>query len=43
MTFTRAFAAALLAVCTLAIGPASADDYPNRPITMIVAFPARRR
>jgi tripartite-type tricarboxylate transporter receptor subunit TctC len=39
MTFTRAFAAALLAVCTLAIGPASAEDYPNRPITMIVAFP----
>src|SRR5665811_113682 len=39
MTFTRAFAAALLAAGTLAIGSASADDYPNRPVTMIVAFP----
>jgi tripartite-type tricarboxylate transporter receptor subunit TctC len=39
MTFTRAFAAALFAACTLAIGSASADDYPNRPVTMIVAFP----
>jgi tripartite-type tricarboxylate transporter receptor subunit TctC len=36
---TRAFAAALLAASTLMIGSALADDYPNRPITMIVAFP----
>jgi tripartite-type tricarboxylate transporter receptor subunit TctC len=39
MLFARAFAAALLAACTLTIGSASADDYPNRPVTMIVAFP----
>jgi tripartite-type tricarboxylate transporter receptor subunit TctC len=36
---TRAFAAALLAASTLMIVSALADDYPNRPITMIVAFP----
>jgi len=36
---TRAFAAALLAASTLMIASALADDYPNRPITMIVAFP----
>ena len=39
MTTVRAFAAALLAACALTVGQASADDYPNRPITMIVAFP----
>ena len=39
MMIARAFATALLAACTLTIGSASADDYPNRPITMIVAFP----
>jgi tripartite-type tricarboxylate transporter receptor subunit TctC len=39
MTIARAFAAALLAACTLTIGSASAQDYPNRPVTMIVAFP----
>ena len=37
MIYARAFAAALLAA--LATGAASAEDYPNRPITMIVAFP----
>ncbi len=39
MIFARAFAAALLAACTLATGAASAQTYPNRPVTMIVAFP----
>jgi tripartite-type tricarboxylate transporter receptor subunit TctC len=35
----RAFAAAILAACLLAAGNASAQTYPNRPITMLVAFP----
>ena len=39
MIIARMFAAALLAACTLTIGSASAQDYPNRPVTMIVAFP----
>jgi tripartite-type tricarboxylate transporter receptor subunit TctC len=39
MLFARAFAAALLTACTLATGAASAETYPNRPVTMIVAFP----
>ena len=39
MLFARAFAAALLTACTLATGAASAQTYPNRPVTMIVAFP----
>jgi tripartite-type tricarboxylate transporter receptor subunit TctC len=39
MIIARAFAAALLAACTLTTGSASAQDYPNRPVTMIVAFP----
>ncbi len=39
MIIARAFAVALLAACTLTIGSALADDYPNRPVTMIVAFP----
>ena len=39
MTFVRVFAAALFAVCTLAAGAASAQTYPNRPVTMIVGFP----
>jgi len=39
MTFGRAFAAASFVVCSLATGAASADTYPNRPVTMIVAFP----
>jgi tripartite-type tricarboxylate transporter receptor subunit TctC len=32
-------AAALLAACLLATGAASAQTYPNRPITMLVPFP----
>jgi len=39
MIFARAFAAVLVAACTLATGAASAQDYPNRPVTMIVGFP----
>ena len=39
MIIARTFAAALVAACTLTIGSASAQDYPNRPVTMIVAFP----
>jgi tripartite-type tricarboxylate transporter receptor subunit TctC len=39
MIFARAFAAALLAACTMATGAASAETYPDRPVTMIVAFP----
>jgi tripartite-type tricarboxylate transporter receptor subunit TctC len=39
MIFARAFAAALLIACTLATGAASAQIYPYRPVTMIVAFP----
>ena len=39
MILARALAAAFLAACTLATGAASAQTYPNRPVTMIVAFP----
>jgi tripartite-type tricarboxylate transporter receptor subunit TctC len=39
MIFARALAAALLATCTLATGAVSAQSYPDRPVTMIVAFP----
>jgi tripartite-type tricarboxylate transporter receptor subunit TctC len=39
MILTRALAAAFLAACNLASGAASAQTYPNRPVTMIVAFP----
>ncbi len=39
MIIARAFAAAFLAACTLAADAASAQTYPNRPVTMIVAFP----
>lgn len=39
MIFARALAAALLATCTLASGAVSAQSYPDRPVTMIVAFP----
>ena len=39
MRFLRALAAALIAVCSLGAGAASAQTYPDRPITMIVAFP----
>jgi tripartite-type tricarboxylate transporter receptor subunit TctC len=35
----RAFAASLVAACIFAAGAASAQTYPDRPITMIVAFP----
>jgi tripartite-type tricarboxylate transporter receptor subunit TctC len=38
MIFARALVAAVTA-CLLATGAASAQTYPNRPITMIVAFP----
>jgi tripartite-type tricarboxylate transporter receptor subunit TctC len=34
-----AIAAAVLAVFALAAAPAVAQDYPNRPITLIVPFP----
>ncbi|HEY2529691.1 MAG TPA: tripartite tricarboxylate transporter substrate binding protein [Xanthobacteraceae bacterium] len=39
MFFARALAAALLAACLSTGGGASAQTYPNRPITMLVAFP----
>jgi tripartite-type tricarboxylate transporter receptor subunit TctC len=39
MTFTRALAASTFAACLLATGAASAQTYPDRPVTMIVAFP----
>jgi tripartite-type tricarboxylate transporter receptor subunit TctC len=39
MIFVRALTAALFTACTLATGAASAQTYPNRPVTMIVAFP----
>ena len=39
MIFARALAAALLAACLLASGAASAQTYPNRPITLMVPFP----
>ena len=39
MTFARAFAAAFFAAFLTAIGAASAQTYPNHPITMLVAFP----
>ena len=39
MIFARALAAVLLATWSLATGAASAQTYPNRPVTMIVAFP----
>ena len=38
MIIARAFAAAM-AACLLAAGVASAQTYPSRPITLIVAFP----
>ena len=38
MTIVRVLAA-LFVACILATGAASAQNYPNRPITMIVAFP----
>ena len=39
MIFARALAVALLAACLLATGAASAQTYPNRPITLLVPFP----
>jgi len=39
MIFARACAAVFLTVCTWVIGPASAQTYPDHPITMLVAFP----
>jgi tripartite-type tricarboxylate transporter receptor subunit TctC len=39
MRFASAFAAAAVAVCVVVAGPASAQQYPNHPITMIVPFP----
>jgi tripartite-type tricarboxylate transporter receptor subunit TctC len=39
MFFARALAAAFFAWCLLAAGAASAQTYPNRPVTLIVAFP----
>jgi tripartite-type tricarboxylate transporter receptor subunit TctC len=39
MVFARALAASILAACVLAVGPASSQTYPNRPITMICPFP----
>ncbi len=39
MNFTRALAAAFFATCLLATGAASAQTYPNRPITLLVPYP----
>ncbi len=39
MIFARALAASLFAACLLPTGSASAQTYPDRPVTMIVAFP----
>jgi tripartite-type tricarboxylate transporter receptor subunit TctC len=39
MIRARALAAAVAAACLLASGAASAQTYPTRPITMLVAFP----
>src|SRR5277367_3437738 len=39
MIFTRVLAAAFFATCLLATGAASAQTYPNRPITLLVPFP----
>lgn len=39
MLFARALAAALLVACLSTGDAASAQTYPNRPITMLVAFP----
>ena len=39
MSFARALAAAILTACILASSAASAQTYPDRPVTMIVAFP----
>jgi tripartite-type tricarboxylate transporter receptor subunit TctC len=38
MTFARALAASFLACCIPIAGPASAQDYPTHPVTLLVAF-----
>jgi tripartite-type tricarboxylate transporter receptor subunit TctC len=40
MGFARAFAATIFAACLLASGAASAQTYPDHPITMVVSFAA---
>src|ERR1700689_2919507 len=39
MRFARALAGSIFAACLLASATASAQTYPDRPVTMIVAFP----
>ncbi len=39
MTFARFLAALMFAACLFVTGAASAQTYPDRPITLIVAFP----
>jgi tripartite-type tricarboxylate transporter receptor subunit TctC len=39
MTVARVLAAAIVAACLLLPGTASAQNYPERPVTMIVPFP----
>src|SRR5580693_10208043 len=39
MRFARVLAAAVFAAGLFAAGPASAQQYPNHPVTMIVPFP----
>src|SRR5579863_1102179 len=39
MMLARTLAASLFAACLLAAGAAFAQDYPSRPVTLIVAFP----
>ena len=39
MSSVRVFAASIAAALIFAIGNASAQTYPDRPVTMIVAFP----
>ena len=39
MSFARTLAASVFAACLLAAAAASAQTYPDRPVTLIVAFP----
>ena len=39
MSFARALAALFFTACILAAGPASAQTYPNKPITLVVPYP----
>jgi len=39
MGVIRALAASIISACVLAGGGAWAQTYPDRPITMVVAFP----